>query len=275
MRRSCRRRSNNRSAIEPCQRTEYDYNKMPPSKGPELICIYCSATNLIPTRDHVPPKCLFPKPRPLNLVTVPACPTCNQSFKLDDEYFRLMVAGEAAYRDPVATRLWAERVMPNTGLGLRRAVLSQARLCEVRTPGGLYVGRAAQIGFNSLRIRRVVERIAVGLMWHHYRQRLTPGVTVEAHYRPDLAPLTEILTSSNLVNIGDTVFKYRYCRAWDAPDSSLWGFQFYGRAHFIVTMQGPRPSQIEPDSSSEIPPNSTPGFTPGSLPVSLPNASPT
>lgn len=135
MRRSCRRRSNNRSAIEPCQRTEYDYNKMPPSKGPELICIYCSATNLIPTRDHVPPKCLFPKPRPLNLVTVPACPTCNQSFKLDDEYFRLMVAGEAAYRDPVATRLWAERVMPNTGLGLRRAVLSQARLCEVRTPG--------------------------------------------------------------------------------------------------------------------------------------------
>jgi len=165
------------------------------------------------------------------------------------------------------------RVMPNIGLGLRRSVLSQSRLCDLRTPGGLYVGRAAQIGFDSRRIRRVVERIAVGLLWHHYRQRLIPEAIVETHYRPDLTPLTEILTSASLANVGDTIFRYRYCRAWDAPDSSLWGFQFYGLAHFIVTIRGPRP--VGSGDSPESPSDSTPGFTPGSVPVSLPITSPT
>jgi len=240
----------------------------PSPQDSEIKCIYCPGGGFVPTKDHVPPKCLFPKPRP-HLITVPACPTCNQSFGLDDEYFRLMMIGEAAYRDPVATRLWTERVMPHTGLGLRRLVLSQARLCDLRTPGGLYVGRAAQIGFDSRRIRRVVERIAVGLLWHHYRQRLIPEAIVETHYRPDLTPLTEILTLASLANVGDRVFRYRYCRAWDAPDSSLWGFQFYGRAHFIVTIHGPRPvgSGDSPESTSDS--------TPGSLPVLLPIASPT
>ena len=244
---------------------------MPPSQGPELICIYCSATNLIPTRDHVPPKCLFPKPRPLNLVTVPACPTCNQSFKLDDEYFRLMIAGEAAYSDQAATKIWTERVMLNTGAGLRKSLLSQAQLYDRRTPGGLYLGKGIKVGFDSRRIRRVVERIAVGLMWHHYRQRLSPGAKVETHYRPNLIPFSGILMSSNLANIGDTIFRYRYGRASDAQDSSLWGFQFYGRAHFIVTILGPSVNASEHEGS----PDGPPGFTPGSLPVLLPIASPT
>ena len=167
-----------------------------------------------------------------------------------------MVAGEAAYRDPVATRIWTERVIPNTGGGLVTC-LSQARLCEVKTPGGLYVGRARTV--LTHRIRRVVERIAVGLMWHHYQQRLIPEAIVETHYRPDLTPLSEILMSSSLANIGDTIFRYRYCRAWDAPDSSMWGFQFYGKAHFIVTIQGPRPNPSGVEDASEI----TPDFTPG------------
>ena len=89
----------------------------------------------------------------------------------------------------------------------------------------------------------------------------------------DLTPLTEILTSANLANIGDTVFRYRYCQAWDAPDSSLWGFQFYGRAHFVVTIQGPRP--VGSGDPPESPGDSTPSSTPGSLPVFLPIASPT
>ena len=50
------------------------------------LCIYCQ-TNPGGTVDHVPPKGLFPKPRPSNLITVPACNQCNQGFKNDDEYF--------------------------------------------------------------------------------------------------------------------------------------------------------------------------------------------
>lgn len=185
-----------------------------------------------------------------------------------------MIAGEAAYSDQAATKIWTERVMLNTGAGLRKSLLSQAQLYDRRTPGGLYLGKGIKVGFDSSRIRRVVERIAVGLMWHHYQQRLIPEAILETHYRPNLTPLTEILTSSSFASVGDTVFRYRYCRAWDAPDSSLWGFQFYGRAHFIVTIQGPRPVETG-HSQQENPSDSTPGFTPGSLPISLPIASQT
>jgi len=51
-------------------------------------CVYCGATGCL-TRDHVPPKAIFSKPLPSNLITVPACAKCNSAASNDDEYFRL------------------------------------------------------------------------------------------------------------------------------------------------------------------------------------------
>lgn len=50
------------------------------------VCIYCGKT--AEDVDHVPPKCLFQKPRPSGLVKVPCCKKCNRRFGIDDEYFR-------------------------------------------------------------------------------------------------------------------------------------------------------------------------------------------
>ena len=54
-------------------------------------CIYCGADKDL-TVDHVPPKLLLMRPYPPNLITVPACETCNKSFQKDDEYTRTMLA---------------------------------------------------------------------------------------------------------------------------------------------------------------------------------------
>ena len=61
-------------------------------KGERRIgeCTYCGAVGPI-GRDHVLPEILFPPPLPERLVTMPACDRCNNSFKLDDEYFRLAI----------------------------------------------------------------------------------------------------------------------------------------------------------------------------------------
>jgi 5-methylcytosine-specific restriction endonuclease McrA len=76
-------------------------------KRDRSLCIYCGAAEDL-TVDHVPPKNLFPKPRPSDLITVPACRTCNKSYERDDDYFRLAmtVLGEA---NPVAGQLWREK----------------------------------------------------------------------------------------------------------------------------------------------------------------------
>lgn len=52
-------------------------------------CLYCGELREL-TSDHVPPRCLFSKPRPA-LVTVPCCRDCNREFGKYDEYFRLAI----------------------------------------------------------------------------------------------------------------------------------------------------------------------------------------
>jgi hypothetical protein len=49
-------------------------------------CIYCGKEAT--TKDHVPPKCFFPTPRPDNLLTVPCCESCNKIYGKDDERAR-------------------------------------------------------------------------------------------------------------------------------------------------------------------------------------------
>ena len=57
-----------------------------------MTCIYCQSQKAT-TRDHVPPKELLRKPYPRNLLTVPSCAECNESYSVDEEYFRLTIVG--------------------------------------------------------------------------------------------------------------------------------------------------------------------------------------
>src|SRR5471030_1318304 len=69
------------------------------------FCVYCGATDDL-SDDHIPPKNLFPKPRPLNLITVLACRVkCNGSASMDDEYFRhCLCMSEKVGRNPEAAK---------------------------------------------------------------------------------------------------------------------------------------------------------------------------
>ncbi len=53
-------------------------------------CAYCGEWREI-TRDHIPSRSLFSKPRPSDLITVPSCLPCNKGISKDDEYFNIVV----------------------------------------------------------------------------------------------------------------------------------------------------------------------------------------
>ena len=195
-------------------------------------CVYCGQEATRLTRDHVPPKCLFLRPRP-QLITVPACHACNDSFKLDDEYFRVAVTSEAAYRDEAATALWSDRIAPRMGPGLRRTLLATMRPAQVRTPAGLVIENGTAIAYDKRRIDRVIERIVRGLLWHHYRSR-PAAVRFEISYKPDLRPIQELLGGISFNSIGETAFRYRHSLTMEDPNSSVWGLQFYGHIHFLI-----------------------------------------
>jgi hypothetical protein len=197
-----------------------------------LQCVYCGRKELRLTKDHVPPKCLFLRPRP-QLITVPACHGCNDSFKLDYEYFRIAVTAEAAYRDETATELWSNRIAPRMGQGLRRTLLANMRPVEMRSSAGLIQERAIGIPYERRRIDRVVERIVRGLLWHHYHSR-PAAVRFEVFYKPDLQPIQDLLCSIAFNSIGGNAIRYRHSVTMEDPNSSIWGLQFYRHIHFLV-----------------------------------------
>jgi hypothetical protein len=56
-----------------------------------MRCYLCNKPNPM-TRDHVPPKGFFPVPGPTNLITLPCCESCNNSYSLDDEAMRVWLS---------------------------------------------------------------------------------------------------------------------------------------------------------------------------------------
>jgi hypothetical protein len=72
----------------------------------EGTCVYCGAFGTI-HMDHVPPKNLFEAQAQSQLLTVPACRSCNNSASKDDEYFLVVMAlrSDATLR-PEHPNLW-------------------------------------------------------------------------------------------------------------------------------------------------------------------------
>jgi hypothetical protein len=143
------------------------------SKSNLKQCIYCGSHEKI-TSDHVPPRCLFSKPRP-HLITVPACEDCNNSAKLDDEYFRIIVSA-GVENNLAGQRVWREGVIRTLRRSekLRQHLLSNTREVEIVTPAGVIVGTGYAFKAENYRIKRVVVRIVRGLLWHHYGVKTDP-----------------------------------------------------------------------------------------------------
>lgn len=200
-------------------------------------CIYCGSRERI-TSDHVPPRCLFSKPRP-HLITVPACEHCNNAAKLDDEYFRIAVSvgvqdnleGQKAWREGAIRSL-------KRGQGLREHILNKTKEVEVSTPAGIITGTGYALEVEEARIKRVAIRIVRGLLWHHYEVKTDPQTIFSVHIDADVTSIVETLQLTNLSSIAGTAFQYRHGIASDSPGSSIWWLRFYQSRHFTVIVLG-------------------------------------
>jgi hypothetical protein len=199
-------------------------------------CYLCGAPAT--TSDHVPPRGVFPSPRPANLITVPACKTCNHGCSLDDEYFRTVVS--AVSRDsPRSLHLLKQRILPRVrekpAMGIE--LLKSVHRVDVFSKGGIFLGRAPQITIDSARIQNVINKIVRGLFWHHTKQRLGSDSIVEDYIlNPRIEkPLQDEISKLTLFNVGDgSVFSY--CFALDLPpQESFWFLMFYNDTTLFVT----------------------------------------
>jgi hypothetical protein len=218
-------------------------------------CVYCGEPGPL-TNDHVPPKNLFAKPRPSNLVTVPSCRKCNKSFELDDEYFRLAITtgiDPISFPNEFDLSVNAIRKLRDPRkIGFRKSMLASFSKKPQYTPAGLYLGQAGVLEIDVARVQNVVSRIIRGLFFVHSGRRLpsTSRVWVlsdwfggdygsDAEFVASLQEILAALDTEQVREIGERVFRYRYRLGDDGLDQSIWEFSFYAHRHFVGATEGP------------------------------------
>jgi hypothetical protein len=225
-----------------------------PRDFPRNMCAYCgSSANL--TDDHVPPKNLFEKPRPSNLISVPACSKCHSQTPKDDEYFRIKIClRDDTGGHPDVRANWDSifrSLRRQQAAGLRSLVLGDIRHVQLQTPAGLHIGRRLAYDVDMNRIRRVVERTVRGLYFAESHSPLGLGNEVRIYSNEDIetqpsdileelketiiAPIMTIMPKV----IGDSVFLYRHQIMNDNPMFSVWAVSFYKQVPFLA-ITGPK-----------------------------------
>jgi len=202
---------------------------------PKESCVFCGSR--ASTRDHVPPQGIFPDPKPTDLITVPACDVCNSASKLDDEYFRWLVA-TGSYGNGDALALIKKRIIPkfHRRPALLRQIMKGATQVDVHSEGGIYLGRQPAFLFDRSRIQVVIDKTVRGLYYHECGIALPKNAIVGSFV---LNPIfhdkfKEVICSLPLHDIGSGVFSYRYWVDNETPEESFWFLMFFDKTLFLT-----------------------------------------
>ena len=186
-------------------------------------CVYCGGKAT--TRDHVLPRCLLEKPFPQNLLTVPSCRECNESYSCDEEYLNVVISNIGHAPQLVAK---VER-----GGAVDRA-LERAPALDQRIVDSLEVGPDGQVCLKPERERilKVMRKIAYGLFIFRYRKPVTIGqFSALAMYGPgEDVPLPVVnayhyqpgTRRKPWTTVQKGVFSYLFAKSWLKDDPHLY-----------------------------------------------------
>ena len=199
-------------------------------------CAYCNSENAN-TADHVPPKGLFPKPRPSDLITVPSCLSCNGEASSDEEYFqRVLLFGPAGLTEP-GQRLWettARRGFAKNA-GMAKRFRNALRQVNVRSRAGLHLGEATGLKLEHETIERVINKTIRGLYCFEFTEVLDPRAVVQSQPLDTQQRVDEVERIARACGQGSRSwpeFQYRFGRAPERPTGSAWFLRFYERTLF-------------------------------------------
>lgn len=129
------------------------------------------------TRDHIPPKCFFPKAKHLpenspnyrnNLITVPSCSEHNNCRSKDDQYTAVVIAmnSESNIAFSLLKSKWTETMLKNEA-SLGKRICSKARKVPIISEKGnlLILNETLAIPYEWNRIESVIKSIACGIYY--------------------------------------------------------------------------------------------------------------
>lgn len=212
-------------------------------------CVYCNCFLESKTRDHVPPKCLFPKGTQ-GLITVPSCNTCNSGFAKDDEYFRQMIvfaiesSKHPQAKEPIDKAL--RNLNRDESKKFRRKFFETLRERQVEYEPGL-LEDGAEYPIDLQRIGNVVSRTVRGILWsesglllpENYGVVVFPSFNLNFLGPRQMVQIAEVeaiehASSHMRKSIGGGAFEYWWeKRSLDQLPDSVWILRFYGGIYFV------------------------------------------
>ena len=197
-------------------------------------CVICG-NEMATTRDHIPPKGIFLKPRPGNLITVPACSKCNNGDSTLDEKFLAHLGAHVSYSGGEGEKFFTEKVLRtlNHNRRLRHEINSKIKPVNVKNAEGVTIRKEFVGEWDKEAHIRVVERTIRGLYYHHFNEILGSTAAVKTHFFSSLPrELQECSKDWAYNSFGNDIVIYKYTSAVkDGVRTSIWLFQFYG-AHW-------------------------------------------
>jgi hypothetical protein len=214
------------------------------------VCAFCARTFEGRTKDHIPPRGLFGDKPTGQLITVPACVSCNNGTTADDEYFRLIALDHAVSDNAAAQEVTSATIRafwhPKKE-GFKKSIMRNLRPVELTSPAGLFLGNTFAMKIKLPRLLCTVEKTIRGLFYHIRGYPVPPGYEVfcSATYMlekamPDPAtnPVHQVIlpwmSREPIHEIGpEGVFRYRYVFHEDGPDTIFFMLGFYGMFDFF------------------------------------------
>src|SRR3972149_5851606 len=129
------------------------------------LCYRCGQT-AGNTKEHVVPRCFYPLRPNAQLVTVPACRSCNEQLSPDEEYLRTVLTSSNV-RNRSAYAVWQQKVRPwlerEEFDGLRTSLVGNMRDVYLPSPGGFM--RAGLLKLDAARMDSVAGKIVRGMYY--------------------------------------------------------------------------------------------------------------
>ena len=204
-------------------------------------CVYCQL-NPGNTKDHVPPKLIFAKPRPSNLITVNCCLDCNKTFGPDDEYLRAYIALRANCQEKNKRQVSKKALRAfNRSPAFESQFFNDIRFAE-RVRADLSVEFIPQTKFDEDRLERIMQRIVRGIIWDHSEILLPLNSHwcvlfdhgFEAKRKSTInKEAAKLLKDEERKEIGE-LFSYKFGLVEGRQNESIWQLRFFTELWCLV-----------------------------------------
>lgn len=214
-------------------------------KKKKIKCVYCGVKDAT-TRDHVPPRSFYAPPLTSDLITVPSCFVCNNTFGKDDEYIRnIFISLDTTEHIPglwqLRKSMW-DSFARTQSQGLIYKIYNNIRPIAITTPAGIFLGNSPAFDFNSREFNNFFERIARALLHKetdcgYVNCNVLWKVSSNVDTRGLSPHLILFLKSGFYRSIGNGQFKYV---AYYHPNKigSMFIIRFYDVIEFMLLVKG-------------------------------------